>query len=161
MIQSLTRDWLRPKRDWETEVMKREARRARIFTISGYVVVLCAYAGFALPAIFGLNIHPISNITDYGDRRLLVQSYFPYDYSKRPNYEITQVGQLIGGFFVGSSISTPDNYFTALVFHASAQFAILGTRIEQFIREDKKAFRDTNFNKKFAYFVERHVHLIA
>ena len=149
------------KYDWEIEAMKREATRARIFTISGYVVLAGAYAGFAFAPLFGFNIRMISNITDYGDRHLLVQSYFPYDYSKSPNYEITHVSQLIAGFFVGMSVSIPDNYFAALVFHASAQFEILGTHIENFIREDKKALRARNFNTKLGYFVGRHVHLIA
>ncbi|NP_001177486.1 odorant receptor 35 [Nasonia vitripennis] len=161
VIQSVSADWLRPKLDWEREAMIREASRARIFTVSGYAVLAGCYTGFAFAPLFGFDIRMISNITDYGEKHLLVQSYFPYDYSKSPNYEITQVSQLIAGFFIGMSVSVPDNYFGALLFHASAQFEILGANLENLVRQDDKALRSRQFNRRFGIFVDRHVHLMT
>lgn len=160
----MTEDWLRLKHDWELEAMRKEAVRARIFTISGYVVLGGCYSGFAFAPMFGFNIRMISNITDYGERYLLVQSYFPYDYSTSPNYELTHISQLIAGLFIGMSVSIPDNYFGALVFHASAQFQILGTNIENFIQKDDeilKHSKNRNFNRKLGMFIDRHVHLMT
>ncbi|XP_058802890.1 uncharacterized protein LOC131670912 isoform X2 [Phymastichus coffea] len=164
VVESVKCDWLRPKRSWEREAMKREAARARLFTISGYVVLAGCYSGFAFAPLFGINIRMISNITDYGDRLLMVQSYLPYDYSKSPAYEITQTSQLIAGFFIGMAVSIPDNYYAALVFHVSAQFEILGDRIERFIKTDPAAetfSSDIDFQRSVGVFIDRHVHLIA
>ena len=160
----MTHDWIRVKPDWELMIMKKEAIKARIFTISGYLVLAGCYAGFAVGPIIGVNIRLISNLTDYNERYLMVQSYHPYDHSQSPNYELTQASQLISGAFIGMAVSIPDNYFAALIYHSSAQFEVLGKNIEKFVCQDYEIFkgpRNNHFNNKLKFFVNRHVHLIS
>lgn len=153
---SIKRDWTRPKRDWELEAMTREAGRAKLFTLSGYLILGGCYAGFAFAPLAGINIRMISNLTDYADNRyLMVQSDFPFDYSPSPIFEVILGCQMIAGFFIGMSVSIPDNYFAAVVLHASAQFEVLGRDAENLVREN-----GVDFKRKLKLLVQRHVHLL-
>ena len=142
--------------------MMKEAKRGRIFTIVCLVVTSCSFIGFSMGSIFNIDIRIISNITDYGNRNLFAQSYYPYDYSKSPYFELTNLSQMIAATFIGVSITVTENYFGALVFHASAQYQILNEEIKKlFCDADNKEHQETKqiFKKNLVYIVERHTHL--
>lgn len=102
VIQSVTRDWQGASADWKNLVMIKHAARARLFSISGLCILGGCYLGFAIAPLFNFNIRIINNITDYGDRWLIVQSYYPWDYSITPIFELTCVSQVTAAFFVGT-----------------------------------------------------------
>ncbi|NP_001177489.1 odorant receptor 38 [Nasonia vitripennis] len=163
VVCSVTEDWLRPKSDLECQKMRDAAVVARLFTVGGYSLITGSLMGFIIAPLCGLNIRVEQNITDYGRQPLLVQSYYPYDYSQSPNFEITHSSQIVAACFVAMSLAVPDNYFGALVFHISGQFQLLGLNFEHFIKQNEKivgimAVRD--FNKSLGVYVDRHVHLI-
>ncbi|XP_058795486.1 uncharacterized protein LOC131666670 [Phymastichus coffea] len=160
VVESAARDWYEVKDNLKLKIMKSQAARARLVTIIDYVILSCCYTGFVVSPFVDFDMRLINNMTDYGERNLLVQSYYPYDYSKSPNFELTQCFQLMGSFFVGMAVSVPDDYFGALVFHASAQFDILGRDIEHFLRAKYRCqLDDVAVNRKLKAFIDRHVHL--
>ncbi|CAB0034525.1 unnamed protein product [Trichogramma brassicae] len=162
VVESMRQDWLGTRQDWSSKIMRSAAAKGRIFAMSGYLIMVGCYFGFAVSPFLGFNIRMVSNITDYGGRHMLVQSYYPYDYSKSPIFELTFGSQLVAGIFIGLSVSVPDNYFAALMFHYSAQFEILGARVEQLIRDDCSLDAESHFfSENWPGLVDRHVHLMT
>ena len=145
--------------------MVREAGRARIYTIGGLIALCYSYVWFGFAPLIGVDVRVITNITDYGERHLIVQTYYPYDYSRSPNFELTHISQIVALVFLVVAVSVPDNYFGALIFHTSAQFEILGSDIENLLKVNKEnevsqQLRAKHFQNKLAVLVERHAHLI-
>ena len=147
--------------------MVRQARRARVFTISGYAIMFGCFLGFVASPFFGLSIRIVNNITDPGGERFLpLQTYYPYEAEASPYFELTYVSQLIAGSFVGIAFSVPDNFFGALVFHASAQCEILVAKMtDLFPREDDVDVatmkeEGISFKIKLRQLVNSHIHLI-
>jgi hypothetical protein len=156
-------DWHRPKSNWETEVMKKKIYWTKIVNMTDYICYLICYLGFIVGPIFGFDLRSITNITDHGNRYLIIQSYYPYDYTKSPYFELTYLTHVISAVFIAMSVSIPDHYFGALIFHTSTQFAILGSKIANCIQDDDIILaisQNKYIDKKLGIFVERHVHLI-
>lgn len=163
VVDSVADDWLRSKSVLENRKMRNSAAVARLFTIGGYSLIGGSLMGFIIAPLCGLNIRVEQNITDYGRHHLLVQSYYPYDYSKSPHFEITHSSQVVAGCFIAMSLAVPDNYFGALVFHIGGQFELLGHNFEHFIKQDVKVIKIMtvkDFNRSVGVYVDRHVHLI-
>ncbi|XP_014219204.1 uncharacterized protein LOC106647375 [Copidosoma floridanum] len=166
VVRSVTRDWLRDKHEWERGQMRREAAKARLFTVTGYFILAGCYMGFALAPLLGIQVRLITNITDHGQRYHLVQSYYPsFDYSESPYYELVLISQYTAGIFVGMAVSIPDVYMVALVNHMTAQFGVLGTHVETSMWESDgqsipECSRRRDFRAKLRFFVDRHVHLM-
>ncbi|XP_018354222.1 PREDICTED: uncharacterized protein LOC108755605 [Trachymyrmex septentrionalis] len=78
--------------------------------------------------ICGISIRYLTNVTDPG-KLLPLQTYYPYDVSKRPQYELTFFIQSIAIFFAILSYTGIDNFLGLLVFHICGQLEILRYRI--------------------------------
>ncbi|NP_001177488.1 odorant receptor 37 isoform X1 [Nasonia vitripennis] len=160
VIESVLQDYLRPKSEWEELTMRREASKGRLITIADYSLMTICCVGFIILPTLGFHVRIVNNVTDYasyGNRALLVQSYYPYDYYESPAFELTNLVQLTAAFFVGMTVAIPDDYFCALMFHVSGQFEILGLQIENLMgKDDAKEGVDWSL---LGSFVERHVHL--
>ncbi|CAB0034524.1 unnamed protein product [Trichogramma brassicae] len=151
----------------ELESMTRQANRARIFTVSGYVIMFGCFAGFVFTPLFGIGIRVVNNITDPLDGRFFpLQTYYPYDIASFPLYELTYASQLLAGSFVGIAFSVPDNFFGALVFHACAQCEILNARLREieqigdYCSMDLVEREGERFHRHLRDFVRRHVQII-
>ncbi|OXU25121.1 hypothetical protein TSAR_002719 [Trichomalopsis sarcophagae] len=115
--------------------------------------------GFLLTPIFGLSIRVINNITDVAsDRFLPLQTCYPIESSRSPYFELIYATQLVAGSFVRFSFSVPDNFFGALVFHASAQCEILGERMKELL--DGQVDGKRLFRRRLGRLVDTHVHLL-
>ncbi|XP_023245532.1 uncharacterized protein LOC106647268 [Copidosoma floridanum] len=159
VLKSMSRDWVGAKRDWEHEIMRSAAEKGRLVTIVDYIVMAVCYCGFVVAPLIGFDLRLINGITDYGARTLLVQSYYPFDYSATPTFELAYTLQFLGSFFVGLAVSVLDDYYVALLYHASAQFQILGIDIQHLLRDGAKDIGD--FDRRLRTSIDRHVHLIG
>jgi hypothetical protein len=156
-------DWHRPKSNWETEIMKKKIYWTRIVNKTDYICFFINYLGFILAPLTGFDLRSITNITDHGNYHFMIQSYYPYDCTKSPYFELTYLSQVITAIFISMCVSIPDHYFGALIFHTSTQFVILGSKIANCIQDDDIILaktQDKYIDKKLGIFVERHVHLI-
>lgn len=149
------------KKPWEHKVMVKQALRARIFTISGFVMNSCCALGFVMAPLFGLSIRTINNRTDpYEDFILPLQTCYPIDYNRTVVFEFIYMTQVITAIFASSSFTIPDNLFGALVFHASGRCEILQRRTRALLEyEDVAALNYEQFRIKLREIVKMHVRL--
>ncbi|XP_011704624.1 PREDICTED: uncharacterized protein LOC105459953 [Wasmannia auropunctata] len=123
----IAEDWQRSKSAKERNIMMRRAKSARIITTFGYSLMGLAYIFIvALPA-FGISIRHLSNITDPG-RPMLIQTYYIYDVTKTPQYEMTYIVQSISLFCAMACYVGIDNFLGLIVFHICGQLDILRHR---------------------------------
>jgi hypothetical protein len=83
----------------------------------------------AVLPICGMSMRYLTNITDPG-RVLPLQTYYLYyDVTKRPQYELTFILQIISIFLAIFSYTGIDNFLGLSVFHICGQLEILRNRI--------------------------------
>ncbi|XP_011861190.1 PREDICTED: odorant receptor Or2-like [Vollenhovia emeryi] len=133
IINIIAEDWQRSKNVQERNMMIRRAESARIITTFGYCLMGLSYIFIVFLPAFGLSIRYLSNITDPG-RPMLIQSYYMYDVTKTPQYEITYVVHSISAFCAFTCYVGIDNFLGLIVFHICGQLDILRHR---FICSDK------------------------
>lgn len=163
IIEMIQADWRNNiKTAWKHEIMVKQARRARIFTISGCIITIISGSGFMIAPILGLSTRTISNITDpYEGFNLHFQSCYPFNYGRSPIFELVYTTQLVTAIFASFPVSAPDNFFGAMVFHASGQCEILQKRAKSLLEsEDFTNLTSKNFRKKLGKLVDCHVRLI-
>ncbi|KAJ8668970.1 hypothetical protein QAD02_000229 [Eretmocerus hayati] len=159
-------DWLKTKTSRERSIMKKQANRARIFTIAGLSMIMSCEVGFAMLPFLGFSPHILNNITDPGidqGRYFPIQESFPFDAIRSPTFEIVYFFLVLAMFGNGVAFTFPENLFGALVFHASGQFEILGTKM-QHLFDDIKGYGDEDlrlFRMKLQQIVDGHVRLIG
>lgn len=113
------------KEDWERIIMMNMAKRGRVFTIVGYVIMSITIGGVTLGSLFGIPMHSVYNITNPGDRYFPFESYYPYDFWESPYFELSYLGQVIGILFASISFTSIANFFIVLVFHICGQLEII------------------------------------
>ncbi|KAJ8669686.1 hypothetical protein QAD02_000945 [Eretmocerus hayati] len=143
-------DWYKEKTTWERSVMLKQARRARIFTIFGYSMILSCLINFSIAPYFGITSRILNNITDpeMEDGHFLpLQMYFPFEALRSPTFELLYILVTIAMLFNAIAFTVPDNLFGALIFHLSAQVEILGDKmqhvfdgLQKFGAKDKNTF---------------------
>ncbi|KAM0732888.1 hypothetical protein ACS0PU_001049 [Formica fusca] len=120
----IAEDWLKSKSLYERHMMIKWAQRARIIVICAFLVMGIACISLVSTTIFGKSMRLTPNITDPG-KPLLLQSYYLYDITKRPQYEITLIFQIISVFIVIIPYTGIDTFLGLLVFHICGQLDIL------------------------------------
>lgn len=135
----IAEDWLKSKSLYERNVMIKWAQRARIIVICAFFVMGIACVSLVGTTIFGKSMRLTPNITDPG-RPLLLQSYYLYDITKRPQYEITLIFQIISLFIVIIPYTGIDTFLGLLVFHICGQLDILKNRLVHL--HEQKNFSD-------------------
>ena len=126
----IAEDWIKTKEAEERSIMIRKAQNARMIITFAFCLMRITFFFIVVLSICGVSMRLTPNITDPG-RLLLLQSYYIYDLTKRPQYELTLIGQsvyLILGFMSYAGI---DNFLSLLVFHISSQFSILNSRLSK------------------------------
>ncbi|KYN05950.1 Putative odorant receptor 13a [Cyphomyrmex costatus] len=94
----IAEDWRRLKNAYERNMMIKRAQTARIIVMCAYSAMTIAFVFVVVLPICGISIRYLTNATDPG-KLLPLQTYYPYDVSKRPQYELTFFIQSIAIFF--------------------------------------------------------------
>jgi len=128
ILNMIAEDWQRLKNTYERSMMIKRAQTARIIIMCAYSAMTIAFTFVVVLPICGISIRYLTNITDPG-KLLPLQTYYPYDVSKRPQYELTFFIQSIAIFFAILSYTGIDNFLGLLVFHICGQLEILRYRI--------------------------------
>ncbi|XP_029168672.1 odorant receptor Or2-like [Nylanderia fulva] len=129
IIDMIANDWTKTNTFNERIIMIERARTARIIVTIAYVVMgVGTLSTNGLP-IFGYSTRYITNITDPG-RLLPFQTYYIYDVTKSPQYEITFSYQVIAMILCIIPYTGIDNFFSLLIFHISGQLDILNNRLK-------------------------------
>ncbi|XP_012527743.2 odorant receptor 43a [Monomorium pharaonis] len=128
ILNMIMEDWLRLKNKYERTTMIRRAQNARIIITFAYGVMTIGFVFIVVLPICGISIRHLTNVTDPG-KLLPLQTYYPYDVSKRPQYELIFFTQCIAIFLSIVSYTGVDNFLGLLVFHICGQLEILRYRI--------------------------------
>ncbi|KAJ8668822.1 hypothetical protein QAD02_000081, partial [Eretmocerus hayati] len=132
MIQIMVNDWLTEKTSWERKVMRKQAARARILLIIGFMLLLECGVNFTLLPFLGIAPRILNNITDPGmdrGRFLPTQVAFPFDVISSPRFEVMYILTCLAGSADAMGDLLPVMLFATAVFHASGQYEILGTKM--------------------------------
>lgn len=124
----MAQDWLRSKSIQEKNMMLRNAQNAHIIIVFGYCLMGLAYVFIVVLPIFGTSIRYLTNVTDPG-RPMPIQTYYTYDVTKTPQYELTYISHCISLFFAMLCYSGVDNFLGLVVFHICGQLSILRQRL--------------------------------
>lgn len=149
-------DWARLKSEMEYAEMMKMAKLGRSIT-KGFTIMAQSNVGVC----FCLQLY--SNIAGvYPTRRLYFRSYYPYDASSTPVYEITWISQLFVGVIASISYCAVDNFIEFSVLHVCGQFSILKNELEQLpISVKRENVASVNVTRqKLKYIIQRHNHLI-
>lgn len=123
----MTEDWLRFKSAKERNAMVRNAEIARVIVMFAYCLMGLAYVFIIVLPVFGISIRYLTNITDPG-RPMPIQTYYMYDVTKSPQYELTYIVHSISFFFAVTCYVGIDNFLGLVVFHICGQLNILRHR---------------------------------
>ncbi|KAH0954176.1 OrU11, partial [Eciton burchellii] len=137
IVSMIVEDWLRSKSIHERNTMIKWALRARIIITCTYLILVIEFTIFFGVFIFGKSIRLAPNITDSG-RPLLLPTYYIYDVTKRPQYELTIISQGISLIIVATVYTGIDNFLGLLVFHICGQLDIMRNNLKY----SHKNFRD-------------------
>lgn len=158
---------MKSKDDWERRIMLKMARRSRVFTVGGYVIMFASIIALSLGPVFGMPMQGMNNITNPDERALPFQSYYPYDYWKSPNFELLYLVQVVAAVFIGVTFTSTANFFVVLVFLTCGQVKIIGRKIEnlQFPSVITKSSNLSEATKRvghtFGQIVDAHVSVIG
>ncbi|XP_012062244.1 PREDICTED: putative odorant receptor 69a, isoform A, partial [Atta cephalotes] len=124
----IVEDWVKLKNAEERNIMIRRAQSARIIITFAYCIMgIGCFFLIVLPS-FGISMRDTTNITDPG-RPMPLQTYYIYDVTKSPQYELTFISQSIYIIIAMMSYSGIDNFLGLLVFHICGQLDILKNRL--------------------------------
>jgi len=127
-MNMIKEDWIKLKSAQDRNVMIKRAQTARIIITCTYCIMgLTCFLVIILPS-FGISMRVTTNITDLG-RSMPLQTYYIYDVTKSPQYELTFISQSICIIVAVMAYSGIDNFLGLLVFHICGQLDILKNRI--------------------------------
>lgn len=124
IMNMIMEDWIKSKSAQDRNVMIRRAQTARIIITCAYCIMGIACFFIIILPSFGISMRLTPNITDPG-RPMPLQTYYIYDITKRPQYELTLIGQAIYVSVAMMAYTGIDNFLSLLVFHICGQLDIL------------------------------------
>jgi len=127
-MNMIAEDWIKSKSAKDRNIMIRRAQSARIIITCAYCVMGVACFFILILPSFGILMRLTPNITDPG-RPMPLQTYYIYDITKRPQYELTFISQVIYSIFAMVSYTGIDNFLGLLIFHICGQLDILKNRL--------------------------------
>lgn len=153
LINMIAKDWIKTKIEKERNVMLRQARISRVLAMCGGLMILSTLIfGMIFPLCFGWTIRYVTNLTDPG-KPLIIQTYYIYDMTKSPQFELTLMVQGIGLILSGLTYTGVDTFLGLLVLHICGQMENLHIRLANLEK-------DTNYKAILKYNVKDHVRLI-
>ncbi|XP_018354626.1 PREDICTED: odorant receptor 43a-like [Trachymyrmex septentrionalis] len=127
-MNMIVEDWIKLKNAEERSIMIRRAQSARIIITFAYCIMgIGCFFLIVLPS-FGISMRDTTNITDPG-RPMPLQTYYIYNVTKSPQYELTFISQSVYIIIAMMSYSGIDNFLGLLVFHICGQLDILKNRL--------------------------------
>ncbi|NP_001177475.1 odorant receptor 20 [Nasonia vitripennis] len=157
LIVSVSGDWKHTTKKSELQVMWRNARISRTFSILfiglAEVTVLANTARMFYILYSTRSEAESSGIKNY-KKPLYYTGKFPYDAQSSPNFEITWVMQILATILAAGSFMAVDALFVTLVLHLCAQLTNLQTAFRK-IGEDKHE-KEVDFMSKLSKLMKRH-----
>ncbi|XP_044583689.1 neprilysin-2-like isoform X3 [Cotesia glomerata] len=144
LFDDISEDWSRPRSEIERNIMVKTATVARNVTIFAYILVIWVILIHHLPLwVAGIVPRTPTNLTD-GTRALVMQTIYFYDETLTPTFEITATCQFLSSLVAGSSYTTIDCVFGALILHVSGQLQVLEVKVQNLCNHYDKATKSVD-----------------
>ncbi|KAL0102348.1 hypothetical protein PUN28_018699 [Cardiocondyla obscurior] len=153
LIDMIIEDWMKTKMKEERNVMLKQAKIVRLVTVCGVFMILGLVTIVFSAFFYGQMINYTTNLTDLIGKPLPIPTYYLYDISSSPKYEITYLIQLIGLIACGLYYTAIDNLLVFLVLHICGQIENLHLRLLNLRAE-------SNFKVILKHNVKDHIRLI-
>lgn len=140
------------KSEKERAVMIKQARTARLIMIWGYFVMLVSFISFIILPSFNISMRYVTNITDPG-KLMPMQTYYIYNVSKSPFYEITFILQSFSTMTGAIVYTSMDSFMGILIFHVCGQ-------LENFKIQILNLNKFSHFEEVLSFSVQQHIRLI-
>ncbi|CAK9799546.1 Odorant receptor 30a [Anthophora plagiata] len=128
IVNMVAEDWAKLKTDLERDVMMQRIRVARTVNIVGYMLIFIVIVLMLVLPRIGISIRYVTNETDV--RKIFpLPSYYIYDVSQSPYFEITFLAQMAGTVLGALCYIGVDNFFGILILHICGQLENLRTRL--------------------------------
>ncbi|XP_039312082.1 odorant receptor 43a isoform X2 [Solenopsis invicta] len=152
LINMVIKDWTRVKMDEERNVMLEKARIARLLLKLGVFVTALAVF-IRLGSVFFIEyIWHANNDTNH-KRALPILTYYWYDLSSSPKYELAYLAQTIGCCLATLTYMGIDDFLALLILHICGQLENLHLRL-------LNLGKDPDFKAALKYNVKDHIRLI-
>ncbi|KOX73565.1 Putative odorant receptor 13a [Melipona quadrifasciata] len=146
LLKCVAKDWATVETRTGRETMTNVARISRKTTIG--CLMLCQ---LVVTSYMFLRLSTLKQ----SDNKLVYRSYFPYNASVSPNYELTMIAQVIGGLCGALTYISVDTFIVMLVLHACGQFSNLKDELGNIHSCDRK-----DLQAKLKKIVEKHNYIV-
>ncbi|KAK9309146.1 hypothetical protein QLX08_001104 [Tetragonisca angustula] len=147
LLKCMAKDWATVETRIGRETMMNVARISRKTTIG--CLMLCQLV--ATSYMF-LRLSTLK----YSDNKLVYRSYFPYNASISPSYELTMIGQVMAGVYGALTYTSVDTFIAMLVLHACGQLSNLKDDLRNIHSCDRK-----DLQARLKKIVEKHNYIIG
>ncbi|KAL6260523.1 hypothetical protein P5V15_008047 [Pogonomyrmex californicus] len=166
LIKMIVKDWTKVKIKEERNVMIKQARITRLLAMCGLSLVFLTFLIAVGSIPFGFSLREVTNLTDPG-KPLALQSYYFYDTSNSPKYELTYLGQVISLIISGLFYTGVDNFLGLLILHICGQMENLHLRLLN-LKNDanfktvlKTLLKNLNIQKHIHTYTRVHTFILA
>ncbi|XP_039312122.1 odorant receptor 43a isoform X2 [Solenopsis invicta] len=128
LTNMIMKDWTRVKMDEERNVMLKKAKTTRLLLKIGVFFTVLAVFSRLGSVFFKEYIWRVNNLTNH-ERSLPVPTYYWYDVTSSPKYELTYLAQTIGAFAIALTYVAVDNFLGLLILHVCGQMENLHLRL--------------------------------
>ncbi|KAK1133293.1 hypothetical protein K0M31_011109 [Melipona bicolor] len=147
LLKCVAKDWATVETRTGRETMMNVARISRKTTIG--CLMLCQ---LVVTSYMFLRLSTLKQ----SDNKLVYRSYFPYNASVSPNYELTMIAQVIGGLCGALTYISVDTFIVMLVLHACGQFSNLKDDLGNIHSCDRK-----DLQARLKKIVEKHNYIVG
>ncbi|XP_039312121.1 odorant receptor 43a isoform X1 [Solenopsis invicta] len=152
LTNMIMKDWTRVKMDEERNVMLKKAKTTRLLLKIGVFFTVLAVFSRLGSVFFKEYIWRVNNLTNH-ERSLPVPTYYWYDVTSSPKYELTYLAQTIGAFAIALTYVAVDNFLGLLILHVCGQMENLHLRLLHL-------GKDPDFRTVLKFNVKDHIRLI-
>ncbi|XP_039312123.1 odorant receptor 67d-like [Solenopsis invicta] len=152
LINMIVKDWLEVKIDQERNVMLKKARITRLLVKSGIFILVFAELSRISSPFFRQYFEHTKNLTN-PEGSFPIPTYYWYDVTSSPKYELTYLAQIIGMTAGGLTYVVVDNFLGLLILHVCGQMENLHLRL-------MNLGKDSDFRTVLKYNVKEHIRLI-
>ncbi|KAF3423712.1 hypothetical protein E2986_07058 [Frieseomelitta varia] len=146
LLKCVAKDWATVETRTGRETMMNVARISRKTTIGCLMLCQLVAASYMFLRLSTLK---------HSDNKLVYRSYFPYNASISPSYELTMIGQVMAGAYGALTYTSVDTFIAMLVLHACGQLSNLKDDLRNIHSCDRK-----DLQASLKKIVEKHNYII-
>ncbi|XP_043519510.1 odorant receptor 13a-like [Frieseomelitta varia] len=145
LLKCMAKDWATVETSTGRETMINAAKMSRKTTIGCLMLCQLVSTSYVFLRLSTLK---------HSDNKLVYRSYFPYNVSISPSYELTMIGQGMAGIYAALTYTSVDTFIVMLVLHACGQLSNMKDDLRNIHSCDRK-----DLQASLKKIVEKHIYI--